>query len=84
MALPHLLAQRERGLLPRERLTHELTFNTTWARSLRASDVLSGHGGCINRLAWSSDGAKLASGSDDKQVGAPRGVGGPAEALRFV
>lgn len=38
------------------------------ARSLCVEDVLYGHHGCVNRLAWSPDGQFLASGSDDTCV----------------
>jgi hypothetical protein len=63
-----------------QRLLH---FNHAWARRLDVSAVLVGHSGCVNRLAWSEDGSVLASGSDDRTVGAPGeplqacGAGGP-------
>lgn len=38
------------------------------AKKLGVSAVLSGHTGCVNRLAWNQDGSLLASASDDCQV----------------
>ena len=46
-----------------------LGFTSTWAKKLISVKRLTGHEGCVNRLAWSEDGSFLASGSDDKQVG---------------
>uniref|UniRef100_A0A6A7FV73 WD repeat protein iqw1-like n=1 Tax=Hirondellea gigas TaxID=1518452 RepID=A0A6A7FV73_9CRUS len=37
-------------------------------RRMALAGVLEGHRGCVNRLAWSSDGSYLASVSDDRQV----------------
>lgn len=38
------------------------------AQKLALSAVLTGHEGCVNRLAWNEDGSLLASGSDDCNV----------------
>ena len=46
-------------------------FNETLARKLAVEDVLQGHDGCVNRLAWNEEGNYLASGSDDRRVCAP-------------
>ena len=43
-------------------------FNETLARKLAVEDVLQGHDGCVNRLAWNEEGDYLASGSDDRRV----------------
>ncbi len=44
-------------------------FNETFARKLSVENVLQGHEGCVNRLAWNEEGTLLASGSDDRRVG---------------
>ena len=43
-------------------------FTEALARKLEVERVLSGHAGCVNRLAWSEDGGLLASASDDLRV----------------
>ncbi|EIE23488.1 WD40 repeat-like protein, partial [Coccomyxa subellipsoidea C-169] len=43
-------------------------FNETFARKLSVENVLQGHEGCVNRLAWNEEGTLLASGSDDRRV----------------
>ena len=43
-------------------------FNEVFARKLSVENVLQGHEGCVNRLAWNEDGTILASGSDDRRV----------------
>lgn len=48
-----------------------LRFTPVWAQKLVNSAKLSGHEGCVNRLAWNEDGSLLASGSDDRQVNLP-------------
>eukprot|EP00879_Flechtneria_rotunda_P011475 GHRR01011988.1.p1 GENE.GHRR01011988.1~~GHRR01011988.1.p1 ORF type:complete len:100 (+),score=4.40 GHRR01011988.1:230-529(+) len=65
------------SLLARElgkRQTHACHMPEGVARKLTLEGVLSGHGGCVNRVAWNEDGSMLASASDDCQVGKP----GPA------
>lgn len=39
---------------------------TSFGRSVMAGEE--GHAGCVNALAWSSDGTLLASGSDDTRI----------------
>ncbi len=43
-------------------------FNEVFARKLSVENVLQGHEGCVNRLAWNEEGTLLASGSDDRRV----------------
>ncbi|CAL8472173.1 g11715 [Coccomyxa elongata] len=57
--------QRELGVLPRQEISR---FNEVFARKLSVENVLQGHEGCVNRLAWNEDGTLLASGSDDRRV----------------
>lgn len=45
-----------------------IRFTPAWAQKLTDINKLTGHEGCVNRLAWSQDGSLLASGSDDRQV----------------
>jgi WD40 repeat protein len=65
-----LLAARQEGRLPAAR--RALQFTRAHVLRLREAAVLSGHGGCINRLHWSERGDALASGSDDRQARATR------------
>lgn len=46
----------------------QLHFPPLLATKLAEEDVLKGHMGCVNRLAWNSDGSRIASGSDDRKV----------------
>ena len=43
-------------------------FPPHFSTQLSLQQHLSGHRGCVNRLAWNEDGSLLASGSDDRQV----------------
>jgi WD40 repeat protein len=43
-------------------------FDRFLLQSLRRTDVLEGHDGCVNRLAWNESGSMLASASDDLKV----------------
>ena len=40
----------------------------SWVRQLEMSQVLPGHGGCVNSVRWDTRGTLLASGSDDLHV----------------
>ena len=66
MNTARLLAARQEGRLPAAR--RALQFTRAHVQRLREAAVLSGHGGCVNRLHWSERGDALASGSDDRQA----------------
>ena len=46
----------------------KLQFPASLIPQLCVQDVLRGHMGCVNRLAWNEEGSLLASGSDDRQA----------------
>ncbi|PWN43171.1 WD40 repeat-like protein [Ceraceosorus guamensis] len=78
---PGFYSHRTNGVLPTVASSAKLRRVSQWSPSTIGSldriDVLGGltparehigHTGCVNALAWSSDGSTLASGSDDKTV----------------
>mmetsp|Transcript_4466 Transcript_4466/g.10812 ORF Transcript_4466/g.10812 Transcript_4466/m.10812 type:complete len:654 (-) Transcript_4466:616-2577(-) len=62
-----LVAQREFGRSPEE-VARKLHLTRDMAARLAVEDVLMGHHGCVNRLAWNQEGDRLASASDDRNV----------------
>lgn len=55
-------------LLGVQAVQRALRFPKCFVQRLRIEEVLVGHTGCVNRLAWNQDGTVLASGSDDRQA----------------
>ncbi|MEW5317744.1 MAG: hypothetical protein WDW38_009020 [Sanguina aurantia] len=47
---------------------NELHFTLQHALTLSRQHVLEGHGGCVNRITWNTEGTKLLSGSDDRKL----------------
>lgn len=63
-----LLQNRERKLEDGKLVQKHLQFTETLLKRLGLESELDGHQGCVNCLQWSSDGRRLASGSDDTNV----------------
>lgn len=49
-------------------MNHRLQAHSSLIRRLALENVLEGHNGCVNAIAWNSDGSLLLSGSDDTRV----------------
>ncbi|XP_039070107.1 WD and tetratricopeptide repeats protein 1-like isoform X1 [Hibiscus syriacus] len=47
---------------------HSLQMHSSLIRRLSMEQELEGHQGCVNAVAWNSDGSLLISGSDDEQI----------------
>jgi WD and tetratricopeptide repeat-containing protein 1 len=45
-----------------------MQFHSSLVRRLSQEQELEGHQGCVNALAWNSNGSLLISGSDDLRV----------------
>ncbi|KAF5308666.1 hypothetical protein FQR65_LT06127 [Abscondita terminalis] len=63
-----LLQGRERKAEVSSLLQHHSQFTDSLVKRLGLEHELEGHQGCVNCLQWSSDGRRLASGSDDTTV----------------
>lgn len=64
---PLATLSRECGLLAGEAF-RRCMFLTEGQIARLEPHILTGHRGCVNRLAWNANGSLLASGSDDRQV----------------
>ncbi|KAL3504844.1 hypothetical protein ACH5RR_034685 [Cinchona calisaya] len=49
-------------------INHSLQVHSSLLRRLSLERELEGHQGCVNTLAWNSEGSLLVSGSDDTQI----------------
>ncbi|XP_031497022.1 protein ALTERED SEED GERMINATION 2 isoform X1 [Nymphaea colorata] len=61
-----LLASR--NIDPGQDVTRKLQIHSSLVRRLSLEQELEGHQGCVNALAWNSNGSLLISGSDDARV----------------
>ncbi|XP_071923468.1 protein ALTERED SEED GERMINATION 2 isoform X1 [Coffea arabica] len=52
----------------RSDITHSLQVHSSMVRRLFLERELEGHRGCVNAVAWNSEGSLLISGSDDTQI----------------
>uniref|UniRef100_A0ACD5WSS1 Uncharacterized protein n=2 Tax=Avena sativa TaxID=4498 RepID=A0ACD5WSS1_AVESA len=57
-----------RGLHGSPDITKRVQFHSSLVRKLALEKEFEGHVGCVNAIAWNSDGSLLLSGSDDTRV----------------
>ncbi|KAK9136131.1 hypothetical protein Syun_015461 [Stephania yunnanensis] len=57
-----------RNIRARHDTDHRLQMHSSLIRRLSLEKELEGHQGCVNAVAWNSDGSLLISGSDDTQI----------------
>ncbi|EPS64348.1 hypothetical protein M569_10433 [Genlisea aurea] len=57
-----------RSLLSRRDFNHDVQMHSSLLRRLSLERELEGHHGCVNSIAWNSDGSLLISGSDDTRL----------------